>query len=304
MRFVHSNINVKQFYWHVFMDFFMEKHLLSDIGSLLIIKCSLMKNYPVINQSRTLEDIVFEGRNKSYGAYELNKKGKKYLAFAFIISLFGVSTAIAVPLLSSFKNKISGTVLNKEVTVKLISVNPHDQTLKPPPPPPVTVMKNLEKRLVYKVPVVVDVPVENTDFAPADVVMDKNINIPLDIPAQPVYGDGNTGIAEPVETPMSFPEESALFMGGGLEEFSKWVMERITYPEEAINNNIFGKVIIEFCVNSKGEVVDLKLLRTLDPLIDNEALKVISSSPRWTPAKQGGNPVKQRFTIPFTFIMQ
>jgi protein TonB len=261
-----------------------------------------MKNKTVISKSETLEDIVFEGRNKSYGAYELNKKHRKYLFLAFFISLFGVSTAIAVPFLNSFKNQIHRIVLDGGVSVELIPVKTEKSTVPPPPPPP-PILPEIEKRVAYNIPVIVDDPVSDMPFATIDDLKANMKNAPVDIPFEPVKEEP-VGIDEDPEAIIFFPEEQASFMGGDINEFRTWVLKNIKYPPFAIENRIFGKVVVEFCVNSKGEVVDINFLRKLDPSLDNEALKVISSSPLWTPAKQGGRPVKQRFVIPVIFRME
>jgi len=260
-----------------------------------------MKNRSLISKSETFEDIVFEGRNKSYGAYELNKKHRKYLIFAFLIALFGVSTAVAVPFLNSFKNHIHGITLDGEVSVELIPVKPNTGRVPPPPPPPI--LPEIEQRATYTIPVVVEDPVNDVPFATNDDLKANMQNVPVDMPFEPVK-EVPTGIEEPVEVEVLFPQENASFMGGDVNEFRKWVVENITYPVTAVEVGIFGKVIVEFCINSKGEVVDIKILRKLDPLVDEETLRVISSSPVWTPAKQGGRPVKQRFIIPVVFKME
>jgi protein TonB len=260
-----------------------------------------MKNQPVISKSETLEDIVFEGRNKSYGAYDLNRKHRKYLILAFFISLMGVSTAIAVPFIKAFNSIRSNTHLTRDVSIKIIDVPKNNYP--PPPPPPPPILPEIEKSMVYVTPIVVEEPVIGDQFAPVENLIDVTLNPPVEIPYEPVK-EAPTGIEEPPEVAVLFPQESAGFMGGGIEEFQAWVTRNITYPAMAIDNGVFGRVTVEFCVNSRGEVVDIKLLRKLDPSVDEETLRVISSSPRWTPAKQGGRPVKQRFTIPFVFQMQ
>jgi len=263
-----------------------------------------MKNQSLISNSETFEDIIFEGRNKSYGAYELNRKHRKYLFFAFLISLFGVSTAIAVPFLNSFKNKIQSAIINGGVTIDLIPVKPKSdiETPPPPPPPPHRILKDFEKHLAYITPIVVEDPVYDEPFIHDDLI-DKIFNPPVEIPLEPVKTEPFGIIESPEDTIFTSVEEDAGFMGGGIEEFHKWVLKNITYPQVAIENGVFGRVLIEFCVNTKGQVVDIRFLRSIHPSVDSETTRVLSSSPLWTPAKQGGKPVKQRFTIPFVFRM-
>jgi protein TonB len=82
------------------------------------------------------------------------------------------------------------------------------------------------------------------------------------------------------------------------------VQENLEYPEEAIKNGIFGRVTIQFAVNSKGEVCDIKILRGVAPSLDEEAVRTLESSPLWTPAEQEGKPVKQQFVMPVIFSLE
>ncbi len=96
-------------------------------------------------------------------------------------------------------------------------------------------------------------------------------------------------------------EQQASFQGGDVNSFRDWVAKSLKYPEIAIKKGISGKVYVQYAVNSKGEVVDVKVIRSVDPSLDQEAVRVISSSPKWEPAKQRGEVVKQQFTIPIAF---
>ena len=257
-----------------------------------------MKNLPLTRKPETIEDIVFEGRNRSYGAYELNKKRSKYLLIAFMVSFAGVSTSIAVPFFN-MKNKPLTREISEITEVCLIDVNTEKPEVPlPPEPPKVEIMQS---QLVYRVPEVVEEVLEPELELSIGTIEQATFNPPPDIDI-PVISDQNSHvIEEPEEEIVFFPQEEASFNGGTVSDFCTWVQTNLGYPEEPAAAGIEGKVIIEFCVNSKGEVVDIKVLRKIHPDIDNETVEVISSSPVWKPAKQGGRPVKQRFTIPITF---
>jgi len=99
-------------------------------------------------------------------------------------------------------------------------------------------------------------------------------------------------------------EEQASFQGSDVNSFRDWVTKNLKYPEIAIKKGISGKVFVQYAINSKGEVVDVKVVRGVDPSLDKEVIRVISSSPKWEPAKQKGMNVKQQFTIPIAFQLQ
>jgi protein TonB len=258
-----------------------------------------MKTQPDNRKPETLEDIVFEGRNKSYGAYDMNRKRGRYMLYAFLISFIGVSTAVAVPFINSMKNKGQKVVIYDSGPVVLIDPLVEQDVILPPKPP---VIEGLKDPVGFYEPVIVEDP---TEFELSLATIENgSVNPPVEN-SIPVYTTEPVKYVEdPYENePILFPQEQATFMGGDLEIFRTWVLQNINYTPEAIEANVSGKIIVEFCVNSRGQVVDVKILRNLYPDLDNEALRVISGSPLWNPAKQGGRPVKQKFTIPITFKM-
>ena len=99
-------------------------------------------------------------------------------------------------------------------------------------------------------------------------------------------------------------EEMPTFNGGEpASEFRIFVSRNLRYPESAEENGIEGRVIIQFAVDKNGDVVDPVVVRSISPELDKESLRVVSSSPKWTPGKQGGKAVKVLYTFPINFIL-
>ena len=97
-------------------------------------------------------------------------------------------------------------------------------------------------------------------------------------------------------------EVKPLFNGGDPEnEFRKWVMNNTIYPAEAQKKGISGRVFVQFIIDTDGSVINATLLRGVDTLLDAESLRVIKSSPKWTPGKHEGKTVKVSYTFPFNF---
>ncbi len=261
-----------------------------------------MKNQPVFSSSGTIEDIVFEHRNKAYGAYDLNQQRRKYLIIAFLVSLLGVSSAIAVPFIKAFKSESGPILLTTGGKAELTPIdNELDPRLVVPPPPPA---EGIEQ-MVYTAPLVVEDAPDDEGVLIFEDLLETVRNAPVDsMPLIVEKPTEPTGIDEKPEAIVLFPQERASFLGGTEEDFRIWLINNMVYPIKAAELNIFGKVIVQFCVNSKGKIVDIQFVRSLDPLVDNEVLRVLSSSPDWVPAKQGGIPVKTSFTIPVLFQMQ
>ena len=95
-------------------------------------------------------------------------------------------------------------------------------------------------------------------------------------------------------------EESPQFPGGQ-SALMQWLRTNIKYPKVAVENGIQGNVYVSFIVRSTGEITDIKVARSVDPLLDQEAIRVIGSMPKWIPGKQGGEAVNVRYTMPLTF---
>ena len=99
-------------------------------------------------------------------------------------------------------------------------------------------------------------------------------------------------------------DKQAQFQGGDIDAFREWIQKKVVYPPVAIKNGIFGKVMVQFVVDSKGKLGDIKILRGVDPSLDNAALQALQASPDWIPAKKDGKDVKQQFVIPVYFTLQ
>lgn len=104
--------------------------------------------------------------------------------------------------------------------------------------------------------------------------------------------------------PFQLVEEKPKFMGGDANEFSKWVNQRLVYPEVAKENGVQGRVMLQFTVGTDGSVSGVKVLRGVDPSLDKEAVRVVSQSPKWTPGKQRDRKVKVTYTFPVIFQLR
>lgn len=100
-------------------------------------------------------------------------------------------------------------------------------------------------------------------------------------------------------------EDMPTFNGGDpATEFRKYIAQNLQYPEIAAENGVSGRVIVQFAVNKTGQVVDAVVVRSVDPALDKEAIRVVMSSPKWAPGKQRGKAVKVLFTFPINFVLQ
>jgi TonB family protein len=88
---------------------------------------------------------------------------------------------------------------------------------------------------------------------------------------------------------------------GGMGELMKFLQRNLRYPKEAQEQGKQGRVVVQFVVNKDGSITDAKIVKSVDPQLDAEALRVVNAMPNWTPGKQRGKEVRTYFTIPVTF---
>ena len=91
---------------------------------------------------------------------------------------------------------------------------------------------------------------------------------------------------------------------GGVQALLKYIKEHIQYPPEALEKGIQGRVIVEFIVDVDGSINDAKVVKSVNPYLDEEALRIVNGMPRWEPARPFGKPARCRFTVPVTFRLQ
>lgn len=99
-------------------------------------------------------------------------------------------------------------------------------------------------------------------------------------------------------------EENPQFPDGGTAGLLQYLGKNIKYPTIPQENGTQGRVTVQFVVNKDGSIVDVKVIRGVDPYLDKEAVRVISTMPKWIPGKQRGVPVRCKFTVPVTFKLQ
>ena len=118
------------------------------------------------------------------------------------------------------------------------------------------------------------------------------------------YVEVEEEVVEEEAIPFQLVEEKPSFQGGDANQFSKWVNQRLVYPEIAKENGVQGRVTLQFTVEKDGTVTKVKVLRGVDPSLDKEAVRVVSMSPKWKPGKQRDRAVPVTYTFPVIFQLR
>jgi len=161
----------------------------------------------------------------------------------------------------------------------------------------------MQQTVEYVPPVIVDsiLPIEQTMVSTDEVLASAEGDI-VDASGSG-FGDdllpGGDGTGS--DEPLFIVETMPTFKGGDLTEFRNWVGKRTRYPEAAIINKIRGTVFLTFIVEKDGSVSNVTVVKGVHPLLDEEAVRAISDSPKWSPGLQRGLPVRVRFQIPLDF---
>jgi periplasmic protein TonB len=251
------------------------------------------------------DDLVFENRNREYGAYQLRKRYNNTLITGTIIASLIVCAIVIIPFLSVRKSEHVIYGGNGYVQVKMENLQQPEEKVYVPPAPPAPPTTKIPETVKYVPPVVVD-SVNPMDQSPItnDMALASKDRELIDTTGTGGFGDDllSGGEGTVGEEPLFIVEVMPTFKGGDLNKFRDWVGKRTNYPQTAIDNNIKGTVILTFIVEKDGSVSNVKVTKGVDPLLDNEAVKAISESPKWTPGLQRGQPVRVRFIIPLTFI--
>ena len=111
-------------------------------------------------------------------------------------------------------------------------------------------------------------------------------------------------VIEEAPIPYTLVEEKPSFNGGDANEFTKWVFQNMVYPDVARENGISGRVTLQFTIETDGSLTNIRVLRGVDPSLDQEAIRVVSMSPKWTPGKQRDKAVRVTYNFPIYFQLR
>ncbi|MBQ8594103.1 MAG: energy transducer TonB [Bacteroidaceae bacterium] len=114
----------------------------------------------------------------------------------------------------------------------------------------------------------------------------------------------NVVVEEPKEEEVFMVVEKMPEFPGGMGELMKWLSKNIKYPAIAQENGVQGRVVVQFVVNKDGSIVDPQVIKSVDPYLDKEALRVVKAMPKWSPGEQRGKPVRVKYTLPVMFRLQ
>lgn len=275
--------------------------------------------------SKEWRDIVFEGKNKEFGAYKMRETSTARHTKAVVSVLIAVAIILVLLILS-----ISGVFAKPEDDQVAVSTVQEVATFE------------AEEEMEEEEEEVFEIPQEPEEIvAPEEVANQQQVTDLLIVEDEKIEEDkqvkdqekvleneaavGTVDITEGTndlnkiivkeqvieqpkveeEQPVSIAmvEQEPQFPGGEAEMY-KWLGANIVYPPAAAEEGVSGRVIVEFVVGKDGSITNVKVLRQRHPALDKEAVRVVKAMPKWIPGRNNGQPVKVTYTLPVTFKLQ
>lgn len=270
-------------------------------------------------------DLVFDSRNKAYGAYAIRQQtGKRNVWSMLAVLLLGVLMYGGLQL----KNKIDAdreARLRQEQAAELSALEAEAEKKKDEPKverqeiiqEKKEVIEEVKSSTAFQVPEIKKDDQVKNQVVSQDEVMEKKEAIG----SFNVEGNSDKGATLKVEQQLKEEKveekpkedlsrkvfdvvEKMPSYPGGNGALQKWLAQNITYPAAAAENGVEGRVIVAFVVEPDGSVSDVRIARGVDPSLDREALSVVKRMPKWIPGMQNGSPVRVKFNVPVTFKLQ
>ena len=265
-------------------------------------------------------DLVFEGRNKAYGAYRLRKSTTKRNILAMVAVVLLLIVAFIILTVQKFVDEQRAKVAMTQVA----ELTNYDQPKKKAEVKqkkvevePERVVERVKSSIKFTAPVIK----KDEEVKPDEELktQDELMSTKTAIGTFDVKGNDDANgeilkakdvIAEP--EPPKHEEENKVFdiveqqplFPGGPAALMKYLSENTKYPVVAQENGVQGRVTVQFVVEKDGSISDVHVLRGVDPSLDKEAVRVVKSMPRWTPGKQNGITVRVNYRVPVLFRLQ
>jgi protein TonB len=264
-------------------------------------------------------DLVFEGKNQAYGAYQLRKNTgiRNLKALAVMFAAFLIIAGIVYAKVS-IENYIASKNAAIEADVELQSLAEKKEIKeekKDEPEVEKIEVERVKSSVAFTVPEIKkDEEVkEDQEMKSQDDLAETNTAIG----AFTVEGNDETAEVKHVEEKIAEPEpvkeeETKVFdvveqmpsFPGGPSALMQYLSSNIKYPVVAEENGVQGRVVCTFVVEKDGSITDVRVVKSVDPSLDKEAVRVVKCMPKWIPGKQNGSGVRVKYTVPVTFRLQ
>ncbi|MBQ8701161.1 MAG: energy transducer TonB [Prevotella sp.] len=264
-------------------------------------------------------DLVFEGKNQAYGAYQLRKNtGRRNVYSLLVMFAIGLAIAVIVAVKGVVENAMKSDVaMESDVELsKLAEKKEAKAERKEEPKQEKIEVEKVKSSIKFTAPVIKkdsEVKPEEELKSQEDLNKDKTAIGAFDVKGNDEAGGTVLKAVEEIAQPEpKHEEENKVFdvveqmpsYPGGMGALMQWLGQNMQYPVVAAENGIQGRVIVQFVVEKDGSITDVRVARGVDPYLDKEAARVVKMMPRWIPGKQNGSAVRVKYTVPVVFKLQ
>ncbi|MDD3321030.1 MAG: TonB family protein [Paludibacter sp.] len=255
-------------------------------------------------------ELIFQGKNKGYGAYTLRAESNKRHNVAMIIITIVVLLVFSLPKLIDMVKPKQREIITEVTTLSALEKPEVKNDIKkvgPAEPPPA-----LKSSIKFTAPIIKkDEEVNDDDEMKSQEELNRtSVAISIadvkgndDVNGKDIADIKENVTQEVAEKVWDVIEQMPQFPGGD-DELMKFLSSNIKYPVVAQENGIEGRVILQFVVSKIGVISDVVVVRSLDPSCDKEAVRVVKMLPNWIPGKQNGVNVNVKYTLPVSFKLQ
>lgn len=270
-------------------------------------------------------DLIFEGRNKQYGAYKLRTQtGKRNVKAIITIAILAALCIVLFYIKAGYDAYQAAHAKNENVTELSTLNQPKKKEAKVERKVQVEEKKEVVKEVKSSIKFTAPVIKKDAEVKPEEEMktQDQIMQTNTAIGALDVKGNSDQGEilkvtqrveTEPVKAEAPKPEvENKVFdvveqmpsFPGGQSALMQYLANNIKYPVVAQENGVQGRVVVSFVVERDGSITDVQVVRSVDPSLDREAQRVVKSMPRWIPGKQNGQAVRVKYNVPVSFRLQ
>ncbi len=270
--------------------------------------------------SRDWTEMVFEGRNKEYGAYRLRKNAGKRNLYS-LITIFIAALAIwgGISLVKFVESRTKSVAQTSVAELSALNQPKKKAEVKQQKKVKLEQPEKVVERVKSSVKFTAPVIKKDDEVKPEDELktQDELMSTKTAIGALDVKGNDDANgevlkIKEAVAQPEPKPEVEKVFdvveqmpsFPGGPSALMEWLSNNVKYPVVAQENGVQGRVVVSFVVERDGSITDVKVVRGVDPSLDREASRVVRAMPRWIPGKQNGSAVRVKYNVPVAFRLK
>ena len=270
--------------------------------------------------SRDWTEMVFEGRNKEYGAYRLRKNAGKRNLYS-LITIFIAALAIwgGISLVKFVESRTKSVAQTSVAELSALNQPKKKAEVKQQKKVKLEQPEKVVERVKSSVKFTAPVIKKDDEVKPEDELktQDELMSTKTAIGALDVKGNDDANgevlkIKEAVAQPEPKPEVEKVFdvveqmpsFPGGPSALMEWLSNNVKYPVVAQENGVQGRVVVSFVVERDGSITDVKVVRGVDPSLDREASRVVRAMPRWIPGRQNGSAVRVKYNVPVAFRLQ